>query len=48
MGLAVCGLGKRIGRGEERLWLREMSCSIVKLSLPAAFDSLLGEDVNND
>ncbi len=48
--LALCGLGKRIGRGkgEEGLWLGEMSCSTVKLSLPAALGAPLGEDVNSD
>lgn len=42
--LALCGLGKRTGRrkGEEGLWLGEMSCST------AALGAILGGDVNND
>lgn len=48
--LTLCGLGKKIGRGkgEEGLWLVEMSYSAVNFSLPVALGVFLGQDVDND
>ncbi len=48
MNLDLCGLEKRIERGEKGPWWLEMSCLTVKLSLPAALFALLGEDVCSD
>lgn len=48
MSLGLCGLGKRIGRGDEGLQLVEMGCWTVKLSLRATLGALLDEDVKND